>query len=208
MTYINADEYEAHGLETTTPAALVTAASSLIDAHCRRPTLAVSQYVERLRLRPGRGAARLSYLPLAAVAPATTPIVAARGRFAVPRRGEGGQSDFAAGVAQAFGLPGAWTSLDAASIEYDAETGELTFAVHPLGLSCNEVEVTYTAGLSPIPPAVKFACAQIVRNALATPALNVRAGDVNTMHMEYFADSLLAADVRMQLSPYVTRKLG
>src|SRR2546423_220042 len=51
MTYLQPSEYETYGLEATTPAALVAAASSLIDSHCRRPTLAVAQYVERVRLR-------------------------------------------------------------------------------------------------------------------------------------------------------------
>ena len=53
--------------------------------------------------------------------------------------------------------------------------GEVALPQNPLGLAYNEVELTYTAGSAAIPDAVKFACAQIVRNAQATPALNVRA---------------------------------
>src|SRR5438874_1801486 len=71
MVYLQPSEYETYGLESTTPAALVAAASSLIDSHCRRPTLAVAQYVERVRLRERRNTVRLSYLPLTPVAPAT-----------------------------------------------------------------------------------------------------------------------------------------
>ncbi len=41
-----------------------------------------------------------------------------------------------------------------------------------LGLPYNEVMVTYTAGLAAIGDDVKTACAQIVRNAQSTPALN------------------------------------
>jgi hypothetical protein len=209
MIYLDASEYGAFGLEKTVPAAWITAASSLIDAHCRRPTLAVAQYVERLRLARGRNTVRLTYLPLATVAPATTAIVAARGRYAVPRRGEESPAGELAGdVAQAFSLPGSWTTIDSASIDFLSETGELTLAMHPLGLSFNEVEITYQAGLATIPDPVKFACAQIVRNAQATPALNVRSGNLDKIHLEYFADTLIDHTVLASLAPYVAQRMG
>jgi hypothetical protein len=150
---------------------------------------------------------RLSFLPLATVAPASSPIVSARARYGVPRRGEGA-NELAADVAQAFGLPGAWTTLDPAGFDVRAETGELTLPPNALGLIFNELEVTYTAGLAKIPDAVKFACAQIVRNAQATPALNVRAESLDRMRLEYFADSLLDANVRALLAPYVAQRVG
>ena len=77
-----------------------------------------------------------------------------------------------------------------------------------LGLAYNEVEITYNAGVAAIPDAIKFACAQIVRNAQATPALNVRAGDLNRMHLEYFEDTLVDSTVRALLAPYVAQKMG
>jgi hypothetical protein len=64
------------------------------------------------------------------------------------------------------------------------------------------------AGLDPIPGGVKCACAQIVRNAQATPALNVRANRLDQMSMEYFADSLIDGTVRKLLAPYVAQKVG
>ncbi|HTS52700.1 MAG TPA: hypothetical protein VMH26_05460 [Burkholderiales bacterium] len=221
MIYLDASEYGTYGLENTVPAAWIAAASSLIDAHCRRPTLGVSQYVERVRLRPDRNTVRLTYLPLATVAPATSPMVAARGRYAVPRRGEDrpmgqlalnpGQTpigDLAFDVALLFGLPGTWSALDVTSIDFCVDTGELTLPSNPLGFGYNEVEVTYTAGLDQIPDVVKFACAQIVRNAQATPALNVRAGSLERMQLEYFADTLLDPTVCASLAPYVAQKVG
>ena len=216
MIYLDASEYGAYGLEKTVPAAWVAAASSLMDAHCRRPTLGVAQYVERVRLRPDRNTVRLTYLPLAAVAPAASPLVAARGRYAVPRRGEAGPAidlrqpigDLALDVALVFGLPGTWSPLDPTAIDFCADTGELTLPSNPLGFGYNEVEVTYTAGLSAIPDAVKFACAQIVRNAQATPALNVRVGSLERMQLEYFADTLLDPTVCASLAPYVALKMG
>ena len=88
MNYLSPTEYEGYGLEATTPTSWVSAASALMDGHCRRATLGVAQYTERLRMISGRNTFRLSYLPLTAVAPAPSPIIAARGRYAVPRRGE------------------------------------------------------------------------------------------------------------------------
>jgi hypothetical protein len=47
-----------------------------------------------------------------------------------------------------------------------------------------------------------------VRNAQATPALNVRAGNLDRMHLEYFADTLIDQNVRALLAPYVAQKVG
>ena len=210
MNYLDSSEYGQYGLDASLPEWWVTAASALMDSHCRRKSLGVAQYSERLRIMPGRNAARLTYLPLAPVAPAQSPIVTARAHFAVPRRGEGTQeiSEFAQDVAEAFRLPGEWTSLDPATIECRAETGEITLGVHPLGLAFNEIDVVYTAGLAEIPPAVKSACAQLVRNAQATPALNVRSGVVSHMQLSYFSDTLLDQTVRTLLAPYVAQRLA
>ena len=41
-----------------------------------------TQYVERMRLTAGAQTVRLSYLPLVAVAPATTPLVSVQVRYA------------------------------------------------------------------------------------------------------------------------------
>ena len=49
------------------------------------------------------------------------------------------------------------------------------------GLPYNEVQVTYTAGLVTMGDDVKSACAQIVRNAQATPALNASRAKMDTM---------------------------
>ena len=202
MNYLDPSEYVAFGLEETTPAALVTAASSLMDAHCRRTTLGLAQYTERLRLG-GRGTARVTYLPLNAEAGNASPVAAIRVRYGVPRHG-----DIGADAAQAFGLTGEWTQLDPSLVDVDQGTGEVTFPVHPLGLTYNEAELTYSAGWETLPAGVKCACAQIVRNAQATPALNVRANSIDQMRMEYFSDSLLDEDVRKLLAPYVAQKVG
>jgi hypothetical protein len=209
MNYLDASEYESHGLEATTPESWITSASALIDAHCRRATLAVTQYIERVRVGLGQITVRLTYLPLAIVAPAASPIVSARGRYASPRRGETVINDeWRNEVAQVFGLPGIWVDLSVDAIDFFADTGELTLPPGALGLGFSEVEITYQAGLATIPENVKCACVQVVQNALATPALNLRAGNLYRMHLEYFSDTLVDQTVRALLAPYVAQKVG
>ena len=209
MNYVAPAEYEMYGIEATTPAACVAAASAIVDAHCRRPSLAITQYSERLRMMVGSNAVRLSYLPLMAVSPATSPIILAKARFALPRRGERDVLDeLAEAVACAFSLPGTWSEMDVNTIDVSPETGEITFPVNVLGIPFNEVEISYTGGFAEIPDVVKFACAQLVRNAQATPALNVRAGMLDRMQMEYFSDSLLDETIRRLLAPFVAQKVG
>ena len=208
MNYLSPSEYELYGLDPTTQPALVGAGSVLIDAHCRRATLGVAQYEERIRMMPDRNTVRVSYLPLAPLAPATSPILSARGRYTMPRRGEWPFDDMRLDVALMFGLPGTWTNIDPASIDFDSATGELSLPLNIVGLWFSEVDLVYTAGFAVIPDAVKYACAQIVRNAQATPAVNVRSGQVDRLRMEYFAPDLLDATVRSLLAPFVAQKAG
>jgi hypothetical protein len=208
MNYLQPSEYEAYGLEATTAPAWVTAASAILDAHCRRATLGVLQCTERLRVVAGRNTVRLTYLPAVAVAPALTPIVSARGRYASPRRGEWSHEEIAWEAAGAFGLPGTWTDLNAADLEVCQETGEITLPLNALGWAFTEIEVVYTAGLNPIPDPVKIACAQIVKNAQAMPALNIRSGSLDRMRLEYFSDALLDESVRALVAAYVAQKVG
>lgn len=206
MNYLESSEYLAYGLDATTDSSWVTAASAIIDAHCRRATLAVNQYQERLKLPPELNTVRLSYLPLATVAPATSPIVSLQGRYGVPRRGEWGLPEMNLEFALVFALPGSWTAIDTSSIDIWSDNGELTFPVNALGLFFNEVDVVYNAGLASIPSSVKVACAQIVKNAQVTPALNVKSGTIDRMRLDYFGDALVDQNVRSLLEPYVARK--
>ena len=211
MNYLLPSEYEQFGLETATPEAWTSAASSLINAHCRRETLFIAQYRERIRMAAYRFTLQLSYLPLTPIAPATNAIIVARGRYALAahRRGDNALlDDFALNVARTFALPGTWIAMDPAAFDYDPWTGELTLPGNILGLTYDEVEITYTAGLATIPDEVKFACAQLVRNAQATPALNVQRGRLDTLRLDYFADGLLDASVRKLLAPYVAQKVA
>lgn len=208
MGYLQPTDYENFGLAANTTDDWVTAASALMDAHCRRTSLSVTQYVERMRAVEGSQAVRLTYLPLTAVAPGTTPLVAVRARYSRPRRGELALDPMTTQVAWAFSLPGTWTTLDCSTLDFMSDTGEVTLPYNVYGLPYNEVEVTYTAGLIVIPDAVKSACAQIVKNAQVTPSLNVKSTKMDTMRMDYFAATLLDEQVKSLLRPYVSSRLG
>ena len=111
-------------------------------------------------------------------------------------------------IAWAFSVPGSWSALDVTTVDVNEATAELTFPVNFLGLDYNEVEITYTSGLVTIPDAVKVACAQIVKNAQATPGMNVKASKMDTLQMEYFSGSLIDPQVQLLLKPYVAERLG
>ncbi len=206
MGYLLPTEYVQYGLTAETTDDWVTMASALIEAHCRRPSLLLTQYVERLRVTAGAQTVRLSYLPLAS-SDAALALVSVKARCGRPRRGELADV-FREQVAWAFTVPGSWTVLSAANVELNAATGEVTLPDNFLGLSYNEVELTYMAGLSSVPAAVKVACGQIVRNAQATPGMNVKSSKLDTMQMQYFSSSLMDEQIQILLRPYVAQRVG
>jgi hypothetical protein len=207
MAYLEPTDYANYGLPAGTTADWITSATALINSYCRRPDLNVVQYVERMRITAGAQTVLLSYLPLAALAPATSPFVSIEGRYAQPRRGEVLHEPMSE-VVWAFALPGQWASIDPTLMDFNPATGELSLPWNVLGLPYSEVQVTYTAGLLTIGDDVKSACAQIVRNAQATPALNASMSRLDTMQMKYFSSSLLDETVKQWLKPYVATKLN
>ena len=207
MGYLLPSEYVEYGLGAETSDAWVTMASALMDAHCHRPSLLVTQYVERMRLTAGAQTVRLSYRPLAAAVGAVSSLVGVNVRYGRPRRGEM-PDPVREQLAWAFGVPGSWNALDPTSVDVNLTVGELTFPQNFLGINYNEVEVTYTSGLVTVTPAVKVACAQIVKNAQATPAMNVKSSKMDTMQMQYFSGVLVDPQVQALLRPYVAERLG
>jgi len=209
MNYLSDSEYETYGMEPATAESLVAAASALINTYCRRPTFAIIQYTERIRVAPERNNVRLTYLPLAIAQGNNSSLVSGRARYAMPRRGEDTTlSDMMLQIATVYQLPGTWIDVDVSTFDYFADTGEVTWLGNPLGLVFNEMELTYTAGFAQIPDPIKFSCAQIVRNAQANPALNVKVGALNQMRLEYFSDSLLDSTVQTMLAPFAAQKVG
>jgi hypothetical protein len=207
MGYLLPTEYVQYGLTTETTDDWITTASAMMESYCRRPSLLVTQYVERMRLTAGSQAVRLSYRPLAIATGATSPLASVQVRYARPRRGEL-PDYFHEQIAWAFSIPGSWNALDVTTVDVNMATAELVFPVSFLGLDYNEVEVTYTSGVSTIPDALKVACAQIVKNAQATPAMNVKSSKMDTVQMQYFSGSLIDPQVQMLLKPYVAERLG
>jgi hypothetical protein len=207
MGYLLPTEYVQYGLTAETTDDWVTMASALMEAYCRRPSLLVTQYVERMRLTAGAQTVRLSYRPLAVAVGATSPLVSVQVRYGQARRGEL-PDPFREQIAWAFSVPGSWNALDVTTVDVNQTTAELTFPRSFLGLDYNEVEVTYTSGLVTVPDAVKVACVQIVKNAQATPAMNVKSSKMDTVQMQYFSGSLIDPQVQMLLKPYVAERLG
>jgi hypothetical protein len=207
MAYLQPADYPNYGLPASTTADWITSATALINSYCRRPDLNVVEYTERLRLVRDAQTAHLSYLPLASMGTAASAIVSLQGRYARPRRGETANEPLLE-IAWAFSLPGQWIAIDPATVDYDPATGELTFPMNLFGMTFNEITVTYTAGLSNIGDDVKSACAQIVRNAQSTPALNASHTRIDTMQMQYFSSSLLDDTVKQWLRPYVANRVG
>ena len=208
MGYLIPAQYEAYGLSADTPDNVVTLASALMEAWCRRPSLMATEYTERVRLIAGSQTIRLSYGPLLDGA-----LVSGRVRFARPRRGEessmpNDHSVFIQQIATAFGLPGTWSTLDVTTVDLYPGTREVTLPANLLGLAYNEVELTYTAGFVTVPDQVLVACAQIVRNAQAIPALNVKSSRIDTLQMEYFSGNLIDDGVASLLKPYRAERLG
>ena len=206
MGYLLPTEYESFGLAPDTTDDWVTVASSLIEAYCRRSSLNETLYTERLRIVSGTQTALLTYLPLVVVAPATTPFVSVQGRYAMPRRGEY-QGLLQEEIWWAFSLPGSWTTLDPSTIDW-APDGTLTLPYSVMGLPYNELQVTYSAGLTVTPDAVKSACALIVKNAQAQPGMNTKASKIDMMQVQYFSDSMVDSTVKTLLRPWVANRLG
>jgi hypothetical protein len=207
MPYLQPADYDSYGLPAATSPDWITAATALINSYCRRPDLNVIQYTERLRLTRDVQAVRLSYLPLAPLGVATSPILGIQGRYGRPRRGELVNEPLF-DAAWAFSLPGQWSAIDTSTVDCDPQTGELTLAANLFGLPYNELSVTYTAGLTVVGDDIKCACAQIVRNAQSTPALNASKTKIDTMQMQYFSSSLLDDTVKQWLRPYVANRAG
>ena len=207
MAYLEPTDYANYGLPVATTPDWITSASALINSYCRRPDLNVIQYSERLRVVRGSFSVRLSYLPLSPLGSASSPLVSLEGRYARTRRGDA-PDELLNGVARVFALPGQWLAIDIATVDFDPATGELTLPWNIFGLPYNEVMATYTAGLAAIGDDIKSACAQIVRNAQATPALNARRSRIDMMQLEYFSSSLIDETVQAWLNPYVATRLG
>ena len=203
MGYLLPADYVAFGLTADTADAWVTTASAMIEAYCRRPSLMSASYTERMRIPLRAQSVRLSYGPLISVD-------AVRAQYSRPGYGDDFYGDFAyqTGFAVAFALPGQWVDVDPTTLYVSLPTGEFRFPWNVMGMRYTEAEVTYTGGLTTVPTAVQVACAQIVRNAQATPGLNVKSSKMDTLQTQYFRDSLIDSQVQALLRPYVAERLG
>ena len=65
-----------------------------------------------------------------------------------------------------------------------------------------------TAGVNTVPDELKFACVQIIKNAQATPGLNVKSGKLDGMRLDYFSSALVDESVSKLLAPYVSQRMS
>ncbi|WP_419805136.1 hypothetical protein [Terriglobus sp.] len=202
MVYLEPGDYVRYGLSDDTPDSLVAAASALIDAFCRRASLGSTTCVERLRFARDGRTLRLSYGPVSAITACRT-----RMRRLRPDTRYAAQFTQLQADAMAFGLGGTWNTINPTTIAVAAD-GEVEVPTNLLGVPMDEAEITYTAGYDTVPAPVQMACAQIVRNAQATPGLNVKRQHVDALEMDYFSNTLLDSDVKRLLQPYCATRLG
>jgi hypothetical protein len=200
MGYLLPSQYAEFGLTAETPDAWITAASAMMEAYCKRPTLLSASYTEFVRISRHTQRVRLSYGPLISVQTVNA-------RYARPSWRECDETS-ALDFALTFGLPNTWVSVDPSTLEVNVALGEFRFPWNVMGLRYDEAEVTYTAGFTTVPNAVMVACAQIVKNGQATPGLNVKSSKMDTLQMQYFSDSLLDSQVQALLRPYVAERMS
>ena len=208
MNYLADTEYQTYGLESgyaSNPGFPPPALSSTLIAI--GPRSGSRSSLNAFASFPAATFSGSPTFPLAIPSGGTTPLVSGRARYGVPRRGDDlTMWEMASEFAMTFGLPGTWIDLDVTNFDFFAPTGEVSWLPNPLGMYFDEMELAYNAGFNTIPDPIKFACAQLVRNAQAMPALNVREGTLNAMHFAYFADTLLDSTVQTLLAPFVAQK--
>ena len=189
MAYLEPADYSNYGLPDSTTADWVTAATALINSFCRRPDLNITQYTERLRVISGSRTVRLSFCPLAPLGNSSSALISIQGRYAQPRRGEAIDNALME-AACAFSLPGQWkSSIRAQRMSIRIPANSRCHGTFSACLTTRFPSPTL-AGLAAIGDDIKSACAQIVRNAQATPALNASKTKIDTMQMQYFSSSL------------------
>ncbi len=96
MGYLLPSDYVAYGLTADTQDAWVTAASSMIEAYCKRPTLMSASYTEFVRVSRHTQRVRLSYGPLISVQ-------TVQAKYARPSRLFVDEQPFAPEFAEVFG---------------------------------------------------------------------------------------------------------
>ncbi|MDE2103027.1 MAG: hypothetical protein KGL39_37630 [Patescibacteria group bacterium] len=111
-------------------------------------------------------------------------------------------------IASFFGGPPQWTQVDLSLIDFDPRTAEVWV---PAGLYLShytELVVVYNSGYDPrqMPAAIKHACADIVKNALAMAAgvgvlKSISTGGALSMS---FGDDLIDNNVKRKLRNFVT----
>jgi hypothetical protein len=152
--------------------------------------------------------------PLTAVSRAPVlRLLAGQGRYGYGRRGRVNafaMDDFnLLATMTHFGGPPQWEGFDVAHAGFEPHTGKVWIPSGVLLAYFSEVRLQYVAGYTyaTLPAAVKQACANIINAAANFPMLNgniqqLTSGDTQ---VKRFADTVLDADTKAMLGPYVAR---
>jgi hypothetical protein len=200
--YLQPADYASYGLPATLNASLVVRASSLIDTYCRR-AIAPTQATEELRLPAGRNRLLLARTPVISVD-------AAQGRYGYPRRANSNMQVFPGSslleLSSIFGGPPQWETIDATQVVWDANTGEAWFPAGIFMSQYTDVMVTYTAGYTATPDAIKAACAFLIFAYLERAGLmGAKGGRVTALVSS--DHTLINRDIAAMLAPYRVRSM-
>lgn len=132
------------------------------------------------------------------------------GRYGYGRRGDAAnynmeQFNLLAALSK-FGGPPAWEVFSVLNTGFDVQTGQVWIPAGIMLAYYSEVKLRYVAGFSAanVPPAIKQACASLVKAMQARPTLgdirSYKAGDTQIVN---FTSSALDDDVRRALDPWV-----
>ncbi|MGH8220891.1 MAG: hypothetical protein ACREUT_20340 [Steroidobacteraceae bacterium] len=193
---------------TTGPAGqLALTLQNVLNAHAAQATAQYGLVIEQQRYMPsGRPLTFASRTPLVR-------ILSGVGRYAYGRRGDVAdwsmnQYNLLAAMSK-FGGPPVWELWIAPLANlWDVRTGNIWVPAGVMLEYYSEIKIRYVAGFpqSAMPPAVKLACARIIRTLREDPGIgnwkSIRAGDTS---FQRAATTLLDEDLRVQLRPYAAR---
>lgn len=211
--YLDVTEYEAFGLDTTTPSKFVADACRLVDELTNRsepdPLTGVvnglweALYINIKRLKEDRNVVRLPQQP-------ANELVSLQGRYKRNRRSDEPLpcSDIMIleGSYSTNGIP-KWIDIPVDDAQLDVETGRLWVPLTLTGLKFSEVRVQYRAGFRVIPSPVKQAVALIVREmpdpeTFQRNTSRVRGVQEGDMRLDFFEPGLVPKEAHDLLRPY------
>jgi hypothetical protein len=205
----NPNPVEACVVSTTTGSGQSTQITlqTVLNAHASGASADLGLLIEQQKYMPAnRPITRVSRTPLVR-------LISGTGRYAYGRRGDGAnynmeQFNLLAALSK-FGGPPVWELWQQPlNYSWDAETGQVWAPAGIMLAYYSEVKLRYVAGFpaAGIPSAVKLACAQLIEASKAFgPMGDMKAFRAGDTQLARFTSSVLDADTKRMLTPYMTR---